>query len=127
MKHKITITAVLCIAIFIAACGGNDSGEPATGEEIYDTRYMRAGGVKCSECHTLEEQGAGQIVSLASLSEQAAERVEGMSAEAYVRQSILDPNAHLIDGSSRSAMPANYGEILSDEEIDNLVAFLLQE
>jgi nitric oxide reductase subunit C len=51
-------------------------------------------------------------------------------AEGYVRESILDPNAHLVTGGPFSAdgisfMPANAGELLSPEEIDHLVAYLL--
>ena len=47
-----------------------------------------------------------------------------MSAEEYIRQSILDPLAFVVDGFA-PVMPVDFGETLSPQEIDDLVAFLL--
>jgi cytochrome c551/c552 len=44
---------------------------------------------------------------------------------AYVRQSILDPNAVIVDGYVADVMPANYGTLLSQDDLDALVAYLL--
>ena len=49
--------------------------------------------------------------------------------EGYIRESITEPSAHLVPGAMFSAagmsfMPNTYAEDLTDEEIDQLVAFL---
>ncbi len=51
-------------------------------------------------------------------------------AEGYIRESILDPNAHIVPGPTFSAggvsfMPQNTEELLTAEEIDQLVAYLM--
>jgi len=50
-------------------------------------------------------------------------------AEGYIRESIVDPNAHLVPGATFSAgglsfMPQNVEDLLTSEEIDQLVAYL---
>ena len=51
-------------------------------------------------------------------------------AESYIRESILDPNAHLAEGpdffapGGTSVMPGNYDETLTTDEVDHLVAYL---
>ena len=53
------------------------------------------------------------------------------TAAAYIRESILDPNAYIVpgpayrDANGRSLMPADFGERLTPAELDDLVAFLL--
>jgi hypothetical protein len=61
--------------------------------------------------------------NLTDLSERAGERVEGLSAEAYVRQSVLDPQAYIVDeyGEFMPTLPLDAGEV------DALVRFLLSE
>ena len=49
----------------------------------------------------------------------------GLSAEEYLLESILDPNAYIVDGFEPDVMLQNYDELLTEEEIANLVAFLL--
>ena len=48
-----------------------------------------------------------------------------MSAEEYLRQSILEPDAYIVEGFPAGQMLPNLGEILSPQQIDDLVAFLL--
>jgi len=46
-----------------------------------------------------------------------------MSAEVYLRESIVDPSAYIVEGYS-DYMPKGFKFLLSEEDIDNLVAFL---
>jgi hypothetical protein len=55
----------------------------------------------------------------------AGNRVPELSAEEYLRQSITDPNAYVVDGYPASVMPNVYRERLTVEQIDKLVAFML--
>ena len=74
----------------------------------------------CSACHTLADAGAtGQVgPSLDAV-------LLGRDA-AFVKQSILDPNAEIADGYQPGVMPQNYGDQLSQAQIDGLVEYLLK-
>ncbi|MGI9643129.1 MAG: hydrogenase iron-sulfur subunit [Acidimicrobiia bacterium] len=79
----------------------------------------------CRVCHSLRP---GEVIvgpTFAGIGTAAATRIPGMSAEDYLFESILDPNAYIVDGFEPNVMLANYDELLSEEEIANLVAFLL--
>jgi cytochrome c oxidase subunit 2 len=49
----------------------------------------------------------------------------GSRGDAYIRESILDPNAVLVDGFPADTMPNVWGDELSSEQVDQLVAYLL--
>ena len=49
---------------------------------------------------------------------------------AYIRESIVDPNAHVLTGPTyaaggRSLMPGDYAQSLKPEQVDQIVAYLL--
>ena len=54
--------------------------------------------------------------------------VEAESLESYIYESIVDPKAFIVPDESpypENIMPATYAEILSEDEIDALVAYIL--
>ena len=79
----------------------------------------------CTSCHSLDGVSAtGQIgPNLTGLADRADDRVEDLEAEDYIRQSVLDPEAFVVDGFS-PLMPTLP---LDTEELDALVEFLLAE
>lgn len=94
------------------------------GEQLFKTRFLETSGRHCGYCHNLGESESVRI-SLMNIASRAGERVAGMSAEEYIRQSILDPRAYLVEGQPPEGMPLIYGEILSEEDVNNLVAYLM--
>jgi hypothetical protein len=48
-----------------------------------------------------------------------------MSDVDYLRQSIVDPYAFRVGGEWTFPMPYRYPDVLSEDEINNLIAFLL--
>ncbi len=99
-------------------------GDIAAGEQLFNTTIdemplPRA----CSLCHSLDGVD-GRAPTLAGISGNAGGRVEGLSAVDYLRQSIADPAAFKA-GDWPAVMPGTYSDVLSEEEIDNLIAFLL--
>ena len=79
----------------------------------------------CISCHTkFAAPGSGASVGpdLTGLAARAADRKPGMSAQAYVRESLQTPSAFSVPGYS-ATMP-DLG--LSDEEVAALSAFLLR-
>lgn len=122
------IVAVLASMLLAACGGGGDSGGGAAaadaGKQLFEQDII---GTQpgCKTCHSLE---AGQIIvgpSMAGIGTRAGSTVSGMSAEEYLKQSILEPDAHLVEGFPAGTMPKVWGTELSPEQVDQLVAFLM--
>jgi mono/diheme cytochrome c family protein len=117
----------LIVALLLAACGGGSAGgtdDPvAAGEKIFNNG--KNGSTPCFTCHTLD---GSELVgpSLQGVAERAGTRLDGVPAEDYLRQSITDPAVYLVEGYTNT-MPKDFLDYLSDEDIDNLVAFLLTQ
>ncbi len=65
--------------------------------------------------------------NLTQISKVGATRRDGVSAEDYIRESILNTNTFVVDGYQPNIMPQNYGEQLSGRELDDLIEFLLAQ
>jgi len=84
----------------------------------------------CAGCHNLtldqDENTLGQPgPNMRNLPETAGERVPGEDAETYVHNSIVNPAAFVVPGYINGLMPPNMGDQMSEEELDSLVAWLL--
>lgn len=79
----------------------------------------------CTSCHSIAgvSETAQIGPNLTGLADRAGDRVEGLSADEYVRQSVLDPLAFTVNGYD-PLMPTLP---LNTEELDALVEFLLNE
>lgn len=97
------------------ADGAAAAGDAAAGGELFAQN--------CAGCHG-DADGAGP--ARVGMGERAATRVEGMSAEDYLHESIVDPSAHVVEGFS-DIMPKQYGEQFSEEQIANLIAYMLEQ
>lgn len=56
--------------------------------------------------------------------EPAEEVQAGEEDLAFLREAIVDPNAEVGEGYAANIMPQNFGDTLSDAELDILVAFI---
>jgi cytochrome c oxidase subunit II len=74
----------------------------------------------CGSCHTLADAGTTMQVG-----PNLDEVLPGKDA-AFIRESILNPDAEIAEGFSAGLMPKNYGEVLSDDQLDSLVEYLLE-
>jgi cytochrome c oxidase subunit 2 len=84
----------------------------AAGKQVF------TGGAGCSGCHTLADAGAsGQI------GPNLDQVLKGQS-EDEIRQDVVAPNATIAKGYGPDIMPSNFGQTLSDSELDALVAYL---
>ena len=91
-----------------------------TGQSV----FTKAG---CAACHTIQGISGGTIgPELTKVATNAASRILSMSAEDYIRQSIEDPPAFLVEGFG-PLMPPTIRDAMTDEEFENLVAFLLTQ
>ena len=84
----------------------------------------------CAGCHG-ESDGVGVIgPSITGIASRAGDTVPGSSAEEYIRQSIVEPNAYIVPQCptgpcASNLMPQNYGQLLSQQQLDGLVEYLL--
>lgn len=88
----------------------------------------------CGACHKIGAIGEAHKVGpdLTAIGLTAGGRVPGMTAEEYIRQSVLEPNAYLAPACPNgpclpSIMPRDYATRLSVAQQDTLVAFLLAQ
>ena len=94
-------------------------GEAAAGQVV----FLAKG---CGACHTVQgvDGAAGQIgPELTNVATNAATRIAGMSAEAYMRQSEEEPGVFLVAGFG-PLMPSLRGT-MTDDEFEDLIAFLM--
>lgn len=126
--------ALLVLLVFLAACGGEaapasspsggDGGDAQAGEVLYAQQLIgtQAG---CVTCHSLEPDVVLVGPSLSKIGSEAGSRVSGLSAEEYLKQSILEPDAHLAEGFPAGIMPASLAGELSEQQVSHLVAYML--
>jgi mono/diheme cytochrome c family protein len=110
--------AVMAVLAFTSGRDGNGpSAAPATaGPTAHGQAVWLAQG--CGSCHTLAAANArGEI------GPDLAASLEGAPAS-YIRESIVNPNAHAAAGYSIGAMPEDYASRMTPAELDHLVGFL---
>lgn len=78
----------------------------------------------CATCHALIPDVVIIGPSLAGVASRAASRVSGQTAEQYLRESILDPSAYVVEGFE-DVMMKNFGQQLTAEQINDIIAFLM--
>ena len=79
----------------------------------------------CSNCHSTSSETVIVGPSLVGIATRGGDRIEGMDAQAYIRDSILNPNAYTVDSFPEGIMPLNMKDALSSEDLDAVVAYLL--
>ena len=48
-----------------------------------------------------------------------------MDLSAFVKESIVNPNAYIAKGFPKGVMPSNFGQALSSKQLNDLVAFIV--
>ncbi len=112
--------------------GGTSSA--AAGGHPGQALFTGAGG--CSACHTIDGVAQGILgPALNGIGSAAANRIPGYSAEEYILESIMKPDVYAAgtadgldqdyDGNLMLSTMAGILPALSDEDIENLVDYLL--
>lgn len=92
----------------------------AEGRDLFNSR---AAG--CATCHSVEAGDDGIGPSLHGVASRAGTRVEGLTAELYLRNSVLLPDQYIAPGFPAGQMLPIYRERFSEAQLDALVAYLL--
>lgn len=124
--RKLVLLLLLVTLFTLAGCGGEGASPSAGGgsAEAGEKVLREVAAPACTSCHSLEPGVRGAGPSLANIGAEAGNRVAGMSAEEYLRQSIVEPDAFVVEGFS-DIMVDTYGAQLSKQQIDDLIAYLL--
>lgn len=103
-------------------------GDAQRGAELYENGVEGITN-SCAACHTLDgTQLEGRLTgpSLQGIGAAASERVSALSAAEYLRESIMDPGAYVVDGYEDN-MEKGYKYVIGEEDLNDLVAFLLTQ
>jgi cytochrome c2 len=93
-------------------------GNPGNGEQLFLVHI-------CNSCHMVDQELTLVGPSLQGIASRAGSRVEGLTTVEYIRQSILEPNAYVVDTFPMGVMPQTFATILSDQDVNDLIAYLL--
>ncbi len=125
---------LLTTAIYFAAGGSHlVRSAPAPQEDAGEATAQSFARGGCAACHTIPgvPNAVGLVgPDLSAIGAEGEGRVTGLSAEEYIRQSILDPAAFIapacpIGECPTDVMPPNLSERLVGDDLDRIVGYLL--
>jgi cytochrome c553 len=121
--------AFMALVLLIAGCAASPQADTAiTGDVVRGAQLFVQGQAEmpaCSTCHRIiSGQSAFSIgPNLAGIGERAENRLEGLTANEYLLQSIVEPRGYVVNGY-RDIMYSEYKTHLSNQDILDLVAYL---
>jgi cytochrome c551/c552 len=100
--------------------GGNGGGDPvAQGEALVQSNG-------CLACHSTDgsvlvgPSWQGVYGSQETLTDGTTVTVD----DEYIQESIVDPNAKIVEGFQPNLMPQNFGDTLSESDIEAIIAYI---
>lgn len=93
--------------------------DPAAGEALR-TKYA------CAGCHTLDGAAAAGP-TWQNLGNISVNRVKGESPAFYLYQSIVEPNAHVVEGFTGGVMPSTFKEQMSPTELAEVIRYIMEQ
>jgi mono/diheme cytochrome c family protein len=102
----------------VAAYVASVAGVPGIKPPVFAPPQFFA--TNCGGCHTLAQAG-----TTGNVGPNLDETLNGMSAT-QISQSITDPNAVITPGFQPNVMPQNFGQTLTPQQLQQLVAYLQQ-
>jgi cytochrome c oxidase subunit 2 len=128
------MTLLVALALVAAGCGGGgggkqagsgaapagtgQTGKPSTGKQL----FMSNG---CGGCHTLAAAGTtGTTGPDFDRQLKSDAQADHKQLQAFVRESIVSPNAYIAKGYQPNIMPQSFGSTLSPQQLDTLVSYI---
>jgi cytochrome c oxidase subunit II len=101
-----------------AGGGGQTGGGAADAKSLFVNGKQSSGATACGACHTLAAAGTNGTTG------PDLDQVLKGKTPAFIKQSILQPDAVIAKGYTKGIMPPNFGSTLSGSEVDALVKFV---
>ena len=92
------------------------------GEELFWSREIVT---PCFQCHAIAGQGGTRAPDLSGIAIRAGTRIEGVSAEEYIRGHIQEGAGYRFGVPDYPRIMPAFSALLSDEDLEALVQFLL--
>jgi cytochrome c oxidase subunit 2 len=112
LKRQVSPAGAATNAAGAAPSGAGNASASALGKQVF------TGSAGCSGCHTLADAGASGTIG------PDLDKVLKGKTTAFIRQSIVAPNAFVEKGYPKNVMPQTFGKTLSKAQIDALVNYL---
>lgn len=150
MRHRHVAEVLLLWLVLLAGCGAvatqstpgaavatpaaspvaQRTGDPQRGAALFAGDVKVAGFVACRGCHSVDPAVGDSLgPNLAGVALRAGSRIPGVAADAYIRRSIQVHDDFVVPGFeaglARAVVGRDFGEILSDQDIADLTAYLL--
>lgn len=115
------------IAVAIAA------GDIANGQTVFNESYQTSSGVwMCASCHSVDESEVRLVgPAMYNLYQRVGERADAADepdGATYTIHAITMPNAYIVEADPaypENLMPQNYGAVLTEQELADVVAYIL--
>jgi hypothetical protein len=128
--------ALLALVILLGACSGGEkneqgsspagAGDAERGKALYEQTVIGPNSAPgCATCHSRDPGKVLVGPSHADVGARAPTAVPGMPAEDFLRESIVKPDAHVAEDFPPGIMYQNYGKDLTEQEINDLVAYMI--
>jgi len=102
---------------FTKIVAGLPPGKSANGAKLYVS-------MGCSGCHSQEKDKRVVGPSFYGVYDRAKTRVKGMGPKEYIYQSIVDPNAYIVDTFQPNLMPQTFAQQLSPQQISDIITWM---
>jgi mono/diheme cytochrome c family protein len=116
--------------VLLSGCAASPPmSAPITGDVERGAQLFAQGQGEIPPCSTCHQTVTGQFSfsvgpNLDGIGERAGTRVDGLTAEEYLHQSILEPERYLVSGY-RDIMYPDYSAHFTERGIQDLIAYLL--
>lgn len=124
--RRFVLLVFFCLSVLVG-CGGGGEKKPESkldpntdagrGEQVFKTN--------CATCHAVKGDRVVVGPSLSGVATRAGSRIEGLSAEEYIRESIIYPNSYTVPDFPEGTMQQNFANQLTSDEVNYLVAYLM--
>jgi cytochrome c oxidase subunit 2 len=101
-----------------APATGGGAAPAVDAKALFANGDAQTGATACGGCHKLADAGTAGGVG-----PDLDTALKGKD-EAFIRESILNPDAEIASGFDKGIMPANFGKLLSKPQVDALVKYL---
>ena len=135
MRKRVGLCLGVCVILAASGCGGGGTGGPivgdaARGKALYNQATLgKKSAEGCVSCHKYDESKGDQKKApfTKGTYARAGTRVPGMSADEYLKESILTPDAFVVESYKKGDMYQKWAQDLSEQEIADLIAYLQTE